>query len=77
MSFRPLALVLPLLALLLLVPARAGVLGDDYNEEEGEDYLGLPRLRLSLEGGFSQWLFPEDTSLTAAGKKYLDRKSVV
>ena len=65
-----LSIILPLV--FLLAPAKAGVLGDDFNYEESEDYLSLPRLRLSVEGGFSQWLFPEDTSLTSGGKKYAD-----
>lgn len=69
MPFRPLAFLLPFI---LLAPVQAGVLGDDYNQEESEDYISLPRLRLSVEGGFSQWIIPDDTSLTTNGKKYVD-----
>jgi hypothetical protein len=71
--------ILPLLsaaALILLtaltVPARAGnVLGDDFNEDEDHDYNGMPKLRLSLETGYSQWMYNPD-SLSPEYDKYLN-----
>lgn len=65
----------PLLLILLAVsaaPLRAGVLGDDYNEAESDDYISLPMLRLSVDAGFSQWMISDDSSLTSAGKAYVD-----
>lgn len=39
------------------------MLGDDLNEEESHDYRGMPRLRLVLETGYSQWLYnPDDVT---------------
>lgn len=60
------------LALALSAPLRAGVLGDDFNEEENDDYVSLPLLRLSLDAGFSQWIISDDSTLTTAGKSYSD-----
>ncbi|HKP98235.1 MAG TPA: hypothetical protein VJ385_21065 [Fibrobacteria bacterium] len=64
-----------LLALLTgpaLAPARAGeVLGDDFNEEESHDYNGMPKLRLALETGYSQWMYNPD-SLTPDYDEYLN-----
>lgn len=63
---------LPLLLLLLVLPlaTRAGVLGEEYNVDEGDDYAILPALRLSGEFGFSQWLIPNDSTATARGKAF-------
>lgn len=68
---------LPWIALSLLLaaaapPARAGsVLGDDFNQEETHEYGGLPKLRLNLETGYSQWMYNPD-SLAPAYEKYLN-----
>lgn len=75
MSYCPLR-PFPLLALATLLaaarPARAlDVLGDDFNEDESHDYNGLPRLRLSMETGYSQWMYNPD-SLAPAYDKYLN-----
>lgn len=52
--------------------ARAGVvLGDDLNEEESHDYRGMPRLRLALETGYSQWLYNPD-NVTESYHSYLN-----
>lgn len=68
--------LLPHFALLLCLftpsSLRAGVLGDDLNEEEDNDYVSLPTLRLALDYGYSHVIVPEDTLATAAGKDYLD-----
>jgi hypothetical protein len=63
-----------LFALLSLgaAPASAGILGDDLNSEEDDDYVSLPMLRLSVDAGFSQWMLSSDTTLTKAGKAYLN-----
>ncbi len=66
-----LLVLLPLL-LACAAPLRAGVLGDDLNEDEGADYVSLPKLRLSVEAGLSQWLMPDDSNFTKAGKRYAD-----
>ncbi|MDB5051319.1 MAG: hypothetical protein JWO30_4390 [Fibrobacteres bacterium] len=43
------------------LPVRADdILGDDINEEESHDYNGMPKLRLSLETGYSQWMYNPD-----------------
>lgn len=70
----PMRPILPLLALSLLLSTspRAGILGDDSNQEESDDYISLPLLRLSVDGGFSQWIISDDTSLTSADKAYYD-----
>jgi hypothetical protein len=70
-SFRCRALLF--LACLCAGPAaRAGtVLGDDLNEEESHDYKGIPRLRLVLETGYSQWLYNPD-NLTKSYNSYLN-----
>ncbi|MEO6095600.1 MAG: hypothetical protein ABIW76_07940 [Fibrobacteria bacterium] len=53
-------------------PLRAGsVLGDDFNEDESHDYSGLPRWRLNLESGYSQWMYNPD-SLTPSYERYLN-----
>lgn len=63
------------LSLLILATAgfvRAGsVLGDDFDQEETHDYGGLPKWRLNLETGYSQWIYNPD-SLSPAYDKYLD-----
>jgi hypothetical protein len=74
--FRPnLAALSALAALLLLLaaaPLRAGsVLGEDFNEDESHDYTGLPRWRLNLEAGYSQWMYNPD-SLTPSYERYLN-----
>lgn len=64
-----------LFAALLLAPAgplRANILGDDLNSEESDDYVSLPMMRLSVDGGVSQWLMGDDSGLTSAGKKYIN-----
>lgn len=66
----PLAAVL--LLLLLCAAPRAGVLGDDLNDEEDDDYVSLPRLRLAVDYGYSHAIVPEDTLATSAGKEYQD-----
>jgi hypothetical protein len=44
------------------VPSRAGsVLGDDFNQEEQHDYNGMPKWRLVLETGYSQWMYNPDS----------------
>jgi hypothetical protein len=48
------------------------VLGDDLNEDEGADYVSLPKLRLAVDAGLSQWLISDDSTLTKAAKKYED-----
>jgi hypothetical protein len=48
-----------------------GVLGDDFNEEESHDYRGLPRLRLALDGGYTQWIYNPD-SLAPAYERYIN-----
>lgn len=68
----PNLLLLPILLAALAAPLSAGVLGDDFNQEESDDYVSLPMFRLSVDGGFSQWMISDDTSLTAAGKAYFD-----
>lgn len=55
----------------ICVPARAGVLGDDINEDEAHDYNGMPRWRLALETGYSQWIYNPD-SLTSSYERYLN-----
>src|SRR5688572_5742102 len=51
---------------------RAGsVLGDDFSQEESHDYGGMPKLRLNLETGYSQWIYNPD-SLSPAYDKYLN-----
>lgn len=55
-----------------LLLSLAGVLGDDLNQEENDDYASLPTLRLSVDAGFSHWIRPEDSTLTTAGKAYVD-----
>jgi hypothetical protein len=64
---------LPFLVCLVAIwiPARAGVLGDDANEDEAHDYNGMPRWRLALETGYSQWLYNPD-SLTSSYERYLN-----
>lgn len=47
------------------------MLGDDFNQEETHDYGGLPKLRLNLETGYSQWIYDPD-SLSPAYEKYLN-----
>ena len=65
--------LLPLFTMVALAaPLHAGVLGDDFNQEESDDYVSLPMLRLSVDAGFSQWMISDDTSLTSAGKSYVD-----
>jgi hypothetical protein len=59
-------------AFLASTPLHGGVLGDDFNQEEDDDYVSLPLLRLSVDAGFSQWIIPDDTLLTTAGKAYAD-----
>lgn len=60
------------LATPLLLLSLAGVLGDDLNQEENDDYASLPMLRLSLDAGFSHWISSDDTGTTAAGSAYED-----
>lgn len=68
---------MPRLALLLVCllgfhpRAEAGILGDEANEEESYDYKGLPAWRLSLEGGYSQWIFNPD-SLYPSYERYIN-----
>jgi len=66
----------PALLLMLLhawaSPLLAGVLGDDLNEEESADYVSLPKLRLAVDAGLSQWLISDDSTYTKAGKGYED-----
>jgi hypothetical protein len=71
--FRPrLAAFAVLLLILSAAPLHAGsVLGDDFNEEESHDYTGLPRWRLNLESGYSQWMYNPD-SLTHSYERYLN-----
>jgi hypothetical protein len=64
--------LLGLLCLLWAVaPARAGVLGDDINEDEAHDYNGMPRWRLGLETGYSQWIYNPD-SLYPSYERYIN-----
>jgi hypothetical protein len=51
--------------------ARAGVLGDDANEDEAHDYNGMPRMRFALETGYSQWIYNPD-SITSSYDRYLN-----
>jgi len=61
-----------LFACLAALPVRADdVLGDDVNEEESHDYNGMPKLRLSLETGYSQWMYNPD-SLSSDYHDYLN-----
>jgi hypothetical protein len=61
-----------LLVLATAASVRAGsVLGDDFNQEETHDYGGLPKLRLNLEAGYSQWMYNPD-SLSPSYEKYLN-----
>ncbi len=54
------------------IPARADdILGDDVNEEESHDYNGMPKLRLSMETGYSQWMYNPD-SVTDQYDKFLN-----
>jgi len=57
--------------LILAIPAMGGVLDDELNEDESADYAGLPKLRLSLEAGFSRWQYNHDT-VTSDYKDYLN-----
>lgn len=60
------------MALATAAPIRAGsVLGDDFNQDETHDYGGLPKLRLNLETGYSQWMYNPD-SLSPSYEKYLN-----
>lgn len=70
-SFRlPLAAVL--FAALAVHPLRADdILGDDINEEESHDYNGMPKMRLALETGYSQWMFNPD-SISSSYDAYLN-----
>ena len=53
-------------------PLRAGsVLGDDFNQEEEHDYNGMPKWRLLLETGYSQWMYNPD-SLAGEYDAYLN-----
>jgi hypothetical protein len=64
---------LALLVLCLTQPLRAGdVVGDDFNEEDNQEYVSLPRLHLSGQYGYSQWLFSPD-SVSPSYDKYLDK----
>lgn len=65
---------LHLLFLLLVLPLapRAGILGEEYNVDEVDDYASLPALRLAGEFGFSQWLMPSDSNETKQGKAYYE-----
>ncbi|GEM_PF-2383725 len=57
---------------LAIAPLHAGsVLGDDFNQDESHDYNGLPKLRLNLETGYSQWIYNPD-HLTSSYDKYLN-----
>jgi hypothetical protein len=47
------------------------VLGDDSNEDEAHDYNGMPRWRLSLETGYSQWIYNPD-SLYPSYERYIN-----
>lgn len=67
---RPAALLF--LCLFAFVPARAGVLGDDVNEDEDHDYNGMPSWRLALETGYSQWIY-NPSGLTPAYERYINR----
>jgi hypothetical protein len=71
--FRFRALALPALILACAAsPLHAGsVLGDDFNEDESHDYNGMPKLRLNLETGYSQWIYNPD-SLTSDYENYLN-----
>jgi hypothetical protein len=62
--YRAVLPTLALSALCLSAPLSAGeVIGEDLNEEDNQEYTSLPRLRLSIETGYSQWLFnPDSTS---------------
>ncbi len=65
-------LIFAALPLLFALPASAGsVLGEDFNEDDAHDYKGLPDFRLSIEGGFSQWMIDPD-SVSAEYKTYDD-----
>ncbi|MDB5103508.1 MAG: hypothetical protein JWP91_1197 [Fibrobacteres bacterium] len=58
--------------LLAFRPGHAGsVLGDDFNQDESHDYNGMPKLRLNLETGYSQWMYNPD-SLTSDHDRYLN-----
>lgn len=67
---------LPMLALGLLMalaaPSRAGILGDDFNQEEKEDYAGLSAFRLAGDFGVSKWLISSDSTLTSAGEDFYE-----
>jgi hypothetical protein len=54
---------------LAALPARANVIGDDFNEEEQHDYNGMPKLRLSLEAGYSRWMYNPD-GITKSYERY-------
>jgi len=61
-----------LLSALWALPVRADdILGDDINEEESHDYNGMPKLRLSLETGYSQWMYNPD-SISPDYEKFLN-----
>ena len=62
----------PIFLLLALGPAWAGtVLGDDINDDEAHDYNGMPRMRLALETGYSQWIF-NPGGLTPSYERYIN-----
>jgi hypothetical protein len=73
--FRPRSLPALLFAfatILAVAPLRAGsVLGDDFNQDESHDYNGMPKLRLNLETGYSQWMYNPD-SLSPDYDEYLN-----
>jgi hypothetical protein len=57
------------LSVLAALPCRANVIGDDFNDEEQHDYNGMPKLRLSLEAGYSQWMYNPD-GMTKSYERY-------
>jgi hypothetical protein len=65
---------MPVLSASLLLLSLSGVLGDDLNREENDDYASLPMLRLGFDAGLSHWIRPDDTTLTSAGKAYVDNQ---
>jgi hypothetical protein len=62
-----------ILLLLLAAPsARAGgVLGEDFNEDENREYSNQLKLRLSVETGYSHWMYDPNLS-TQSYQNYAD-----
>jgi hypothetical protein len=60
-----------LLAALAACPGHADILGDDVNEDDSHDYNGLPKMRLALETGYSQWMY-NPSGVTQEYDEYLN-----